>query len=173
MLWLKMLKSLIKVLHSDVSPAQVSAGVAMGAIIGLTPINALHNYLIFFLILILKVNIGAALLSIGVFKLVAFIIDPAADALGYVLLVKIKALVPMWTSLYNMPIMPFTHFYNTVVLGSLVIALILFVPIYVGTGKLITYYRTNWRGKVENLKIVKLIKLTSIFNIYDRLKRGE
>jgi uncharacterized protein (TIGR03546 family) len=172
MFWINILKSIVNVLHTDVSPRQVAGGVALGSIIGLTPVNALHNYLILFLILILQVNIGAALLSVGIFKLIAFIIDPLAQLLGYALLVQVKPLTPLWTKLYNMPIVPYTHFNNTVVLGSLIIALILFIPVFVGTGRLILYYRARWRQKVENMKVVKLLKMTSFYNLYDRLKKG-
>jgi uncharacterized protein (TIGR03546 family) len=173
MFWVKIVKNLINVLHSEISPRQIAGGVALGAIIGLTPINALHNYLVFFLILILQVNIGMALLSITIFKLIAFAIDPLANGIGYQLLVNATGLVPLWTHLYNMPIVPYTHFYNTIVLGSLIIALLLFVPIFMATTKLVTLYRGHWREKVENLKIVKLLKLTSAFNIYDWIRRSK
>lgn len=170
MFWIKILKSLIKTLHSDVSPNQVAGGIALGSIIGLTPFNALHNYLVFFLILILQVNIGAAFLAIALFGLAGLALDPVADRIGYLLLVKADGLTGLWTYLYNLPLVPFTRFNNTVVLGSLVLSLVLLVPVYFLSKRMIVYYREHWRSTVEQWKIVKLFKLTSIYGIYDKYR---
>jgi uncharacterized protein (DUF2062 family) len=40
---LELLQSLVKTLHSDGTPTQIAAGVALGAALGLTPIANLHN----------------------------------------------------------------------------------------------------------------------------------
>jgi uncharacterized protein (TIGR03546 family) len=173
MFWLKIFKSLVKVLHSEISPNQIAGGVALGSIIGLTPFNALHNIVILILIFILKVNIGAAFLSIALFGLVGLFTDPLAHQIGYFLLVKTTSLTSFWTHLYNMPIVPFTRFNNTVVLGSLVISIIFLIPVFLLSKKGIVAYRTHLRAKVENFKIVKLIKLSSFYSIYDKFSRGE
>ena len=170
MIWIKIIKKIIKLLHSDISPKQIALAAALGSIIGLTPISAMHNYFILLLILMLNVNIGAAFISMGLFKIIGFALDPLADALGYWLLVDLKNLDSLWTSLYNMPIVPFTRFNNTVVLGSLVISLILFVPIKIFAEKFIVYYRSNLQNKVENMKIVKLLKFSKIYKIYDKYR---
>lgn len=170
MFWFKIIKSIVSFLHSDISPKQVSGGVALGSIIGLTPMASLHNYIVLFIILVTKINKSAALLSAALFALIAFLTDPLADSIGYTLLVKIDALTPLWTRLYNMPFVPFTRFNNTVVLGSLVISLALFLPVFFLTNKFIIYYRANLRLKVENSKVLKLFKLNSVFNLYNKFK---
>ena len=43
MLLLKLIQSLIKALHSEGTPGQLAAGLALGAILGLTPLWNLHN----------------------------------------------------------------------------------------------------------------------------------
>jgi uncharacterized protein (DUF2062 family) len=43
MLLLKLLQSLVKALNSDGTPGQVAAGIALGAVFGLTPLMNLHN----------------------------------------------------------------------------------------------------------------------------------
>ncbi|MHB9154816.1 MAG: TIGR03546 family protein [Endomicrobiales bacterium] len=170
MFWLKIFKGLIKVLHSEISPNEIAGGVSLGAIIGLTPFNTLHNYFIFLLILVLKVNIGAAMLSMALFGLAGYFLDPLAQQTGYFLLVKSGALTGVWTTLYNLPIVPFTRFNNTVVLGSLVISLVLFVPVFILTVRLIVLYRARWRAKVEKWGIVKWLKLSPFYNLYDKYK---
>ena len=60
---LKLLQSLIKTLHSDGTPGQVAAGMALGAVLGLTPLMNVHNLVILALILVLNVSFGGALLG--------------------------------------------------------------------------------------------------------------
>jgi len=47
---LKLIQSIFKTLHSEGTPRQVAAGIALGACIGLTPLLNLHNLLIISLI---------------------------------------------------------------------------------------------------------------------------
>jgi uncharacterized protein (TIGR03546 family) len=173
MFWINLLKQLISILNSKVSPAQIAGGVALGSIMGFTPFNALHASVIFVLIMIINVNLAAAFLSTALFTAVSFILDPIAHKIGYYLLVTNEALEPVWESLYNMPIVPFTRFNNTVVLGSFVISIILFVPVFLLSKYLIIYYRAHLQTKVANLKIVKILNLSNIFNIYDKFKENK
>ncbi len=170
MFWLKIIQKIIRLLHSEISPSEIAAGVAFGVILGLVPLSLVLGIFVFLLIFLLKVNIGAALFSALLFKLVAYFADPLADIFGYALLVDARLLAPFWSYLYNLPIVPFTRFNNTVVLGSILISIILFVPVYLLAKKFIIYYRTNLKTKVEKLKIVKVLKLTKIYGIYDKLK---
>ena len=43
MLLLKLIQSLIKALDSEGTPGQLAAGLALGSILGLTPLWTLHN----------------------------------------------------------------------------------------------------------------------------------
>jgi uncharacterized protein (TIGR03546 family) len=168
MFTLKILKKIVMILQSDVSPKQVALGAAFGAIVGLSPFFCLHNILIFLIILLFKVNLGSAILSIGFFGIIGLFTDPFADKIGQYLLINSQGLTSFWTNLYNMPIIPFTKFYNTVVLGSFVIALILFIPIYFVSLKLLVYYRAHWRDKVAQWKIRKWFKVGAAYNVYDK-----
>ena len=87
MFWIKIVKRLIRILQSEISPSQIAGGVALGSIIGFTPFMALHNLVIFFLILILKVNISTALLSVALFSIIGYFTDPLANTIGFFLLV--------------------------------------------------------------------------------------
>jgi uncharacterized protein (TIGR03546 family) len=91
------------------------------------------------------------------------------------LLAKIPALKPLWTSLYNMPVVPYTRFNNTIVLGSFAIGFLLLVPNYLLGKKLLVSYRTNWRPHVQRFKIVQMFKASGIFRWYQTYKgiRGE
>src|SRR5687768_1961098 len=58
---LKLVQSIIKTLHSQGTPGQVAAGVALGSAIGLTPLLNLHNLFVGALILILNVSFGGGM----------------------------------------------------------------------------------------------------------------
>ena len=60
---LKLIQSIIKTLHSEGTPGQVAAGIAIGSVLGLTPIFNLHNLIIFSLVVVLNVSFGGAMLG--------------------------------------------------------------------------------------------------------------
>ena len=119
MLTLIKLVTLIKTLHSEGTPGQVAAGIALGSVLGLTPLVNVHNLLIAALILILNVSVGGAMLGWALFLPLGFALDPVFDRLGRQLLLETPALTPMWTTWFNTPVLPYTNFNNTIVLGSL------------------------------------------------------
>lgn len=145
-------------------------GFALGTIIGLTPSRALHNLIVFILILIGNVSIPAAFFAIFLFSCFAHFLDPLFHGLGYFLLVEIEFLQPVWTYLYNIPIAPLTRFYNTVVLGSLVVSLAIFFPVYWGFKQIVILYREKMAEKVSRFKIMQIIKANKLFQMYQRVK---
>src|SRR5213076_946198 len=90
----------------------------------------LHNAIVLGLIVILNVSFPGAMLGWALFVPVGFLLDPVFDRIGHTLLVETPALMPLWTALYNMPVVPLTNFNNTVVLGSLVCAVAFWSPLY-------------------------------------------
>ncbi len=170
MFWLEFIKKLIKILNADVAPGEIAGGMALGSIIGFSPFFCLHNSIIAILILLIRVNISTAIFSTLVFGMIGYLIDPFAHSLGYYLLVKVDALIPFWTKLYNMPIVPFFKFNNTVVLGSLVISILLLLPIFLLTSVGVISYRRSLKAKIEKMKIVKIIKANKLYRWYMKIK---
>ena len=171
MFFYNIIKTIIGILHSEISPNEVAFGAALGAFIGFAPYLTPQNVLIFLLIFLLKVNVGSATLSAGIFAVIAQFLDPVFDKIGYALLVKADSLTPFWTNLYNMPLVPFTKFYNTVVLGSFVVSVVLFIPIYIFAKWFLVYYRNNLQAKVQNWKIWKVFKLNAAINIFNKYQQ--
>ncbi len=170
MFWLKFISKLIKTLQSKEDPHNIAMGFALGSIIGLTPFWSLHNLLVFVLILIFNVSIPTALFGIFFFSCFAYFFDPQFHNLGYFLLVKIEFLKPIWTYLYNIPIAPLTKFYNTVVLGSLVVSLATFFPVYWGFKQIVKLYQSKMADKVNKFKIMQIIKANKFFQMYQKIK---
>lgn len=161
---------LIKALHSKEEPHNIALGFALGSIIGLTPLWSLHNFFVFILILILNVSIPAAFFGIFFFSCFAYFFDPLFHHLGYFLLVEATCFKPIWTYLYNIPIAPWTKFYNTVVLGSLVVSLGAFYPVYLGFKQMVRFYQTRLADRVNQLKMVQIVKTNKIFQMYQKIK---
>lgn len=168
----KLVQSIVKALHSEGTPGQVALGLAMGSIIGLTPLMNLHNAVLFGLIIILNVSFPGAMLGIALFTPLAFLFDPLFDALGRLLLVGTPALIPVWTELYNTPVVPLTNFNNTVVLGSLVTALVLFLPLFFAARWGIARYRATVGERIRRSALYRAVTASKLYNAY-RLFRPE
>ena len=163
---LKLLRSLIKTLHSDGSPNQIAAGIALGAALGLTPIVNAHNIVVLLLLAVLNVSFAAGLFAWALFVPVGFALDPLFDRLGRWLLVDVQALRPMWAWMDNVPWLPLTNFNNTVVLGSVVGWLLLFVPIWLAARYGVVRYRATIGEKVKQSRFYKTLQASQLYNVY-------
>jgi len=167
----KLLQSLIKTLHSEGTPGQVAAGIALGSALGLTPLMNVHNLIIFALIVLLNVSFGGGMLGWALFVPVAFILDPAFHAIGRRLLAD-PGLRPLWTDWYNTPLVPYTNFNNTVVLGSVVGWLVLAIPIFFAARYGIARYRATVGERVRQSRFYQAVTASKVYNVY-RLFRPE
>ena len=162
---LKLIQSIIKTLHSDGTPGQVAAGIALGSALGLTPLVNVHNLAIFSLIVLLNVSFGGGMLGWAPFVPLGFILDPVFDRIGAGLLTA-TSLRPLWTSLYNTPLVPYTNFNNTVVLGSLVSWLVLAVPIFFAARYGVARYRATIGERVRQSRLYKAVTASQAYNWY-------
>jgi len=167
---IEFIAKLIKILRSAASPAQIAGGFMLGMVLGLTPLLTLHNLIIFILIIIFNVNIAMAIFSFGIFSGIAYLFDPLFHNLGYYLLVDVTSLHDLWTRLYNIPVIALSRYNNTVVMGSLVTALILMITVYFLTSIGVIQYREKIDSRVQKLKIMQVIKSSSIYNFYQKIK---
>ena len=172
MLLLKLIQSLIRTLHSEGTPGQLAAGLALGAILGLTPLWNLHNAVVFALILVLNVSFPGAMVGWALFVPVGFLLDPAFDWIGRTLLLGTPALQPLWTALYNLPVVPLTNFNNTIVLGSLVFAAILWLPLFFASRRGVVRYRATVAERVKRSAWYRAVAGSKLYNLY-RLFRPE
>ena len=168
---LKLIQSIIKTLHSEGTPGQVAAGMALGAALGLTPLMNVHNLLLFSLLVILNLSFGGGMLGWALFVPLGFILDPVFHAIGLRLL-EAPSLRGLWTSMYNTPLVPYTNFNNTIVLGSVVGWLALAVPIFFAARWAVARYRATIGERVQRSKFYQAITASKAYNIY-RLFRPE
>jgi uncharacterized protein (TIGR03546 family) len=159
------LAKLLKALSSDASPWQLAFGLMLGMIIGLTPIWRVHNLLIFFVVLFMRVNLTTFLISLTLFSGIAYLFDPVMINLGEYLLTH-PGMQGSWTAFYNTNLGQLSQFFHTLTLGSLVISLI-FAPVLLVISKLlIVQYRERFMVWTNKLKLVQFLKSSRIFQLY-------
>ncbi len=84
------------------------------------------------------------------------LLDPLTHRLGFFLL-QYEPLLPVWVELYNLPLVPWTDFNNTVVLGSFVLGLVLFVPAFLASRPVFRKYTPDWSERLQRLKLIHML----------------
>ena len=162
---LKLIQSLFGALHSEGTPGQLAAGIVLGSFLGLTPLMNIHNAVIFALLVLLNVSFAGGMLGWALFVPIGFLVDPLFDWIGHGLLLA-PSLRPMWTAFYNMPIMPLTNFNNTVVLGSLVFALVFAIPLFFALRWAVARYRETVGARVRQSRFYQALTASKAYNVY-------
>ena len=164
-LLLKQIFQLIKLLNSETGTKQIALGIALGFILGMTPALSLQTILVFVLIFLFRVQAGAAFCSAFFFKFIAYLLDPVFDKVGAWAL-HLNALKGLYTTLYNMPIIPYTRFNNTIVMGSGIVAILLTPVIFVASIYLVKKYRQTIVERFRNSRFFKALKATALYKWY-------
>ncbi len=162
---LKQLFAFIKLLNSDTGNVSLAAGMTCGFILGMTPVLSLHSLLVFLILFFFRIQIGAALLAAFFFKFIAYLLDPVFDAVGSQVL-EIESLRAVFTSLYNMPIVPFTRFNNSIVMGSAVVTFTLSPLVFIASQFFIVKYREIVVARFRTTRFWKAIEATKFYQWY-------
>ncbi len=164
-LLLKQLFGFLKLLNSETGSHQIAWGISLGFVLGMTPVLSLQTFLVILILLFFRVQIGAALIAAFFFKFVAYLFDPFFHSIGSSVL-TMDSLQPLFTTLYNMPIIPFTRFNNSIVMGSGVLAFLLTPVIFFLSLWAIKKYREKVYEKFKQTKFFKALKATALYNWY-------
>lgn len=111
------------------SSRRLALGVAMGILIGLIPKSSLFVWALGIVLMVSTANLMTALVTGLAASWIAIYLDVFTHRLGAIVLTDAR-LEPTWSQLYELPIVPWTLFNNTVVMGSLLTGLALFLPVY-------------------------------------------
>lgn len=164
-LLLKQIFQFLKILNSENGSNQIAAGIAAGFILGMTPALSLQSLLVFFCIFFFRIQAGAALISAGFFSFIAFLLDPLFDQVGRKVL-EMNELKESLTTLYNLPIVPYTRFNNSIVMGSGLIAILLSPLVFFMFRYLVIKYQVVVLAKFKNTKFWKAVQATSLYKWY-------
>jgi uncharacterized protein (TIGR03546 family) len=164
-LMLKQVFAFLRLLNSDTETTSLAAGLALGIILGFSPILSLQALLLIVLCLFVRIQLGALLVSAFFFKFVAYLFDPLTDALGRAIL-ETSSLRELFVSLYNIPLVPFTRFNNSIVMGSAAIGLLFVIPMFFIFRLLILKYRELVVARIKGTKWWKAMQATAFFKWY-------
>ena len=85
---------------------------------------------------------------------VGYALDGVSHKLGALVLTS-QNLESFWTYLYDLPLMPWTRFNNTVVMGSMILAFLAFFPVYRISCYIIGTYGPRMRRRLERNRLVQ------------------
>ncbi len=162
---LSIIRQFARGLLKENEPWQIGLGIAFGFAIGIIPKSNLTAQLLFLIMMCTKANVPFAFISIFFFSSIYPITDAITDPLGYFIL-NLDFLSGFFTKIYNMPVLPWTDFNNTVVAGGLIMGTILFYPVYLAGRTFGIYYEKKFKEKISNSKLFKSLKASWVLDWY-------
>ena len=165
---LNLLAKLLKLLNGEASPNQISMGFALALFVGLTPFFSLHNLIILLLAFVTRINLTAFFLASAAFTLIAYVLDPVSISIGQSLLAN-PDLQSTWTAIYQSDVWRAFKFNHTLLLGSVLLSVVLFLPVFFASKIIIGLYREKLMAWFEKLKISKLVKASKFYKVYEKL----
>lgn len=162
---LTLLAKLFSALNSESSIRQIALAIALGFIVGLSPLLTLHNIIILFFVMLIRVHLGSFILAVGFFSGLSYLLSPLIVAVGESLLTA-NSLSGLFTTLYQITFFKLAHWHNTYTLGALVLGILLAVPLYFLATFIIEKYRVHIMSFFEKFRIVKALKASKFYRLY-------
>lgn len=150
------IRSFFQVLTANAHPGEVAHAAAWGVILALMPKNNLLWPLLFIVTMLVRINKGTLFLVFIGFGFAAPFFDGIINRMGYFVLSQ-ELLLPLYTKLYAIPFVGLTMFNNTMVAGSLVLGILLYIPAYLIMRVMVKLYRTHLQPKIAQSKPVRFI----------------
>ena len=121
---------MFRALNANANPGEIAHAFSIALLLGFLPKNNLLWYILFVFFLFVRINKGAYFLLLILFSMIASAADPIFNSVGYKIL-TFPALEGTFSALIEIPFVGFTRFNNTIVMGSLICGIILYVPVYI------------------------------------------
>jgi len=148
---------LFRLLSSDIEPQQLSLGITLGLIAGLSPAISLQSLLVFVLLITLRANLSIFIISLGVMSLAAYLADSLLVTVGSMVL-TLPELNMLFTDMYNTGLWRFLNFNNTVAMGGLVVSAVAAVPCFILCYFIIVRYRVSVVERWKQSALFRFIK---------------
>jgi uncharacterized protein (TIGR03546 family) len=165
---LKSIGKFIIALNGNLNKSQIAAGAAWGVLLGLVPLSSPFGIVLFIFSFFFTHNHSSKILVMAIIKILSMTILLKLDELGWWIL-HIDSLQPLFTTMYNMPFVPFTKFNNTLVIGGLAAGIVLWLPVFFLFITLIPLYRNHVAPKIKNSKFVKKLATSPLLGFIDKM----
>lgn len=164
---------IFKSLNSNSHPGEIAHALSIGVIMGCMPKDTVLWYILFIFFLFFRIHKGAFFLTALSVSFIAGFADPLFDKLGYAVLTA-QPLQGIFTALLDIPLFAFTKINNTIVMGSLLGSLILYIPVYSITIILVRVWRVRLAPAFSQSKFMHIIyKVPFIKKIVNILTKQE
>ena len=144
--------------------AGIAGGITWGFVLGLSPFLSLQGFLLFFGLFIFRFSWVASILSTVFFAGVAYLCAPLFHHMGEAIL-NIEALEGVFTFFYNSPLIPYTDFNNTVVMGAGVCAIFLAPVVFFLSRILAAKYLKNFHNPPQTTGLTPLKRSMSFLRL--------
>ena len=153
---IKPIVNLFNALNANVNPGEIAHAFSCGILLGFMPKDNLLWWLVFVFVLFIRINKPMYVLMILIGSTFAPVMDNLFDTVGYAFL-TIPSLSGVFGALLEIPFVGFTKFNNSVVMGSLLCGLVLYVPLYILGRVLVSLWRKHIAQAVRNSKLSKIV----------------
>jgi len=151
---LRPIRLLLRAALMDSTPRQMSMGLAFGILVGLVPKGNLLAIGLALLLAASRLNLAVAGLGAMAAALFAVTCDSLFDRIGWYVLSQ-PYLSSLWIQLYETPWVPWTHFDNSIVMGSFVTGLALLLPVHLISRPLFARYACTLSQYARNTWLVR------------------
>jgi uncharacterized protein (TIGR03546 family) len=138
------------------SPGAIAGGIAFGSMLGLIPKDNLLALFLLAMVALLPINQLFACAVACLVSLVGPWTTPFTDWIGYQVL-RWELVGSVLASLYTLPMVPWFRLENTIVMGSMIVGLVLWIPAYyLSLRASIRFYRAITANDVAQLAAASL-----------------
>lgn len=153
---LKYIVNFIKALNSNAKPSQIVNSFCIGLILGLMPKGNLLWYVLLVFFAFVRINKAGYFIMMAVGALIAPLLDPLFDTVGYAAL-TFTPLENFYARLLDVPFVGFTRFNNTIVAGSLVCGAAAYIPLAAVMYLLVRAWRKHIAPAFSSSKVLKTL----------------
>ncbi|MBC7965640.1 MAG: TIGR03546 family protein [Fuerstia sp.] len=153
---LRPLRLLFKALVIESTPTQMSYGLALGVLMGVVPKGNLLAIVLGFCIAATRVNLAITACAAVALTFASSWFDATFDQVGAYVLNQ-PSLRGFWEAVYDTPMMPWTDFNNSIVMGSFVCGLLLIWPVHRLSHPVFQKYSEKLARHVRHWWITKIL----------------
>lgn len=153
---LKWISGFFNALNANSNPSEIAHALALGVLLGLMPKTNALWYIIFVFFLFVRLHKSTYCISLLVVTYFAWMLDPTFDSIGYSILTY-KPFENIFAPLIDIPFVGFTKFNNTIVMGSLVFSIAIYIPIFVAGYFFVRFWRKHVAPTFINSPLRKVV----------------
>ncbi|WGK68120.1 TIGR03546 family protein [Candidatus Haliotispira prima] len=159
-------------LNGNGKPMEIAAGIAYGFWLALLPMDNVLWIVLLVLSGFFRINQGAVILGAFLLKLCVGPFTPLLDNFGWLVLSR-DSLYGFFTVLKNAPIVPWTKFDNSVVMGAFLLGPFLSIPVLFSSYFLVRVYRKQLRDRFLRSKFIRILGKFPIVNtLIDKYRKA-